>query len=176
MNSPDERRWALSPLDSRSHVLPGEDWARPIGTLLALCGHVMPCSAQISTGPLRRTVCEACEVLATLKVPAPVFVTRHPDGGYRAQPRLSVTISRRTEAVLLEVSVSEGVSVTEAVRRLVGYGHLVYDAARAGRDVVLRGGGRPTERLILLDEPAGQGLGPLTGPGAGSWRDRHRDG
>lgn len=69
------------------------------------------------------------------------------------QPRLSVNISRDTEAALMEVSVREGVSFTEAVRRLVGYGHLVYQAVRAGRDVHLIGGGKPPERVNLVDEP-----------------------
>lgn len=69
------------------------------------------------------------------------------------QPRLSVNISRDTEAALMEVSVQEDVSWTEATRRLVGYGHLVYRAVRAGREIHLVGGGKPAERVNLIDEP-----------------------
>ncbi|MGH3905195.1 MAG: hypothetical protein ACRDTE_13550, partial [Pseudonocardiaceae bacterium] len=43
------RRWVLSPLDRRSHVLPADGRGRPIGTVVGVCGHVMACSAP--TGP-----------------------------------------------------------------------------------------------------------------------------
>lgn len=158
MSTPGPRRWALSAVDSRSHLLPSDDQSRPIGMLVALCGHAMPYSAPSSGQPSAHPVCGTCEALATLEVPAPVFPAGFPatgpEPGYRSQPRLSVLISRATEAALLEVSITEDLSVTEATRRLLGYGHAVYRADRAGRQIVLRGGGRPTERLVLLDDPA----------------------
>lgn len=179
MSAPGVRRWASSPVDTRSHLLPVDDGPRPIGCLVAVCGHVMPASAPTTCGradSAAPVVCGTCEALSAVEVPAPQF----PDDripqvarGDRAQPRLPVLISRRAEAALLEMSVHDGLGPAEALLRLVGYGQLVYEAARAGREIVLRGGGRPTERLRLIDELARHGLGPLAnGSGPEWWRER----
>jgi len=71
----------------------------------------------------------------------------------RAKPRparLSVNISRATEEALLELMDEKGVSMTEAVRRLVGYGSVVYRAVREGDEVLIRRNGQ-AERVVLLD-------------------------
>ncbi|MGH4026943.1 MAG: hypothetical protein ACRDRV_20410 [Pseudonocardiaceae bacterium] len=64
--------------------------------------------------------------------------------------RLSVNISTATAEALREVSRDKGVSMTEAVRRLVGYGIVVYRAVRDGGEVLIRRDDK-AERLILLD-------------------------
>lgn len=64
--------------------------------------------------------------------------------------RLSVNISADTETVLRELAAAEDVSITEAVRRLVGYGSIVYQTDRDGGDVLLRGK-RRTDRVVLND-------------------------
>jgi hypothetical protein len=64
--------------------------------------------------------------------------------------RLSVNISRATVEALQEVSEGKEVSMTEAVRRLVGYGIVVYRAIRDGGEVLIRRDDK-TERLVLLD-------------------------
>jgi len=64
--------------------------------------------------------------------------------------RLSVNISTATAEALREVSRDKGVSMTEAVRRLVGYGIVVYRAVRDGGEVLIRRDDN-AERLILLD-------------------------
>lgn len=64
--------------------------------------------------------------------------------------RLSVNISTATAEALREVSRDKDVSMTEAVRRLIGYGIVVYRAVRDGGDVLIRRDDK-AERLILLD-------------------------
>lgn len=64
--------------------------------------------------------------------------------------RLSVNISAATAEALREISRDKDVSMTEAVRRLVGYGIVVYRAVRDGGDVLIRRDDK-AERLILLD-------------------------
>lgn len=64
--------------------------------------------------------------------------------------RLSVNISRATADALREVSTDKSVSMTEAVRRLIGYGIVVYRAVRDGGEVLIRRDDH-AERLILLD-------------------------
>ena len=64
--------------------------------------------------------------------------------------RLSVNISTATAEALREISRDKGVSMTEAVRRLVGYGIVVYRAVRDGGEVLIRRDDK-AERLILLD-------------------------
>jgi hypothetical protein len=79
-----------------------------------------------------------------------------PSDGAPQQPRvtkptrLSVNISTATAEALREVSRDKGVSMTEAVRRLVGYGIVVYRAVRDGGEVLIRRDDK-AERLILLD-------------------------
>lgn len=64
--------------------------------------------------------------------------------------RLSVNISRDTLEALQEISTEKGVTITEALRRLVGYGIIVYRANRDGQDVLLRRDNK-TERIVLVD-------------------------
>jgi hypothetical protein len=77
----------------------------------------------------------------------------HAGGGSakrRNQTRLSVNINDSTAAALRNYVDLHGVSITEAVRRLVSYGALVSDAADAGKSVQLRDGDE-VERLVLID-------------------------
>lgn len=67
--------------------------------------------------------------------------------------RLHVVINTETATILAEMTDREQVSITEAVRRLIGYGAVTYRAAVEGRQVVLHGGGRHEERVMLLDPP-----------------------
>lgn len=64
--------------------------------------------------------------------------------------RLSVNISTATAEALREVSRDKDVSMTESVRRLIGYGIVVYRAVRDGGEVLIRRDDK-AERLILLD-------------------------
>ena len=64
--------------------------------------------------------------------------------------RLSVNISNATAEALREVTKDKEISMTEAVRRLVGYGILVYRVVRDGGEILIRRDDN-TERLILLD-------------------------
>lgn len=64
--------------------------------------------------------------------------------------RLSVNISTATAEALRELSRDKDVSMTEALRRLIGYGIVVYRAVRDGGDVLIRRDDK-AERLILLD-------------------------
>lgn len=68
----------------------------------------------------------------------------------RKPSRLSINMSRATEDALLELMEDKDVSMTEAVRRLVGYGAVVYRAMRDDREVLIRSNGQ-TERVVLLD-------------------------
>lgn len=77
--------------------------------------------------------------------------TEAPARGRAEKPtRLSVNISRATAEALREVSKDKDVSITEAVRRLIGYGIVVYRAVRDGGEVLIRRDDK-AERLILLD-------------------------
>lgn len=66
--------------------------------------------------------------------------------------RLSVNISQDTLVALQEIAADHGVTATEALRRLVGYGVVVYRADKAGHEVLIR---RKVcgqlERVVLLD-------------------------
>lgn len=64
--------------------------------------------------------------------------------------RLSVNISNATAEALREVTKDKEISMTEAVRRLIGYGILVYRVVRDGGEVLIRRDDK-AERLILLD-------------------------
>lgn len=70
--------------------------------------------------------------------------------GTEKPTRLSVNISKATAEALREVSGDKDVPITEAVRRLIGYGIVVYRVVREGGEVLVRRGDR-TERLVLLD-------------------------
>lgn len=65
--------------------------------------------------------------------------------------RIHLNVTPATETALRLVMVREDVPMTEALRRLVGYGDLVYRAVQLdGADVLVQRG-RRTERVILLD-------------------------
>ena len=56
-----------------------------------------------------------------------------------ARDRISVNVTPRTRAALERVAEREGVTVTEALRRLVGYGDLVYEVVRIhGNELLIR--------------------------------------
>lgn len=65
--------------------------------------------------------------------------------------RLSVNISQDTFEALQEVAHDKGISITEAVRRLIGYGIIVHRSTRDGHDVLIRRGHNKLERIVILD-------------------------
>ena len=69
----------------------------------------------------------------------------------RAKPtRLSLNISRDTVEALQEIASDKSITMTEAVRRLIGYGIIVYRANRDGYEVLLRRDGK-LEKILLVD-------------------------
>lgn len=64
--------------------------------------------------------------------------------------RLSVNISRDTVEALQEIASDKFITMTEAVRRLIGYGIIVYRANRDGHEVLLRRDGK-LEKILLVD-------------------------
>lgn len=54
------------------------------------------------------------------------------------QTRLNVNINSHTAAALKDYAEKHDVSLTEAVRRLVGVGNLIANAQDEGKDVLLR--------------------------------------
>jgi hypothetical protein len=64
--------------------------------------------------------------------------------------RLSVNISRNTFEALDEITSDNEISMTEAVRRLIGYGIVTYRATKEGYEVLLRREGK-IEKIILVD-------------------------
>jgi hypothetical protein len=64
--------------------------------------------------------------------------------------RLSVNITPATQAALDRVVEREGVTVTEALRRLVGYGDLVYETTQVNGDDILIRRGDTVERIVLI--------------------------
>jgi hypothetical protein len=77
-----------------------------------------------------------------------------PDAGdASAKPkltRLSVNITPATQAALDRLVDREGVTVTEALRRLVGYGDLVYETTQVNGDDILIRRGETIERVVLI--------------------------
>lgn len=65
--------------------------------------------------------------------------------------RLSINISAVTAGAVREVSRDKGVSMTEAVRRLIGYGIIIYRAVGAQKEVLIRDEVGVTERIVLVD-------------------------
>ncbi|WP_328442872.1 ribbon-helix-helix protein, CopG family [Amycolatopsis sp. NBC_00438] len=74
-----------------------------------------------------------------------------PEGKEKAPPkRINVAVNPETIHALEAVIEREGVSLTEAVRRLIGYGEVVYDAVkRDGAEVLLKTGDS-TKQVIIL--------------------------
>jgi hypothetical protein len=78
-----------------------------------------------------------------------------PDAGDAASAkpkltRLSVNITPATQAALDRLVEREGVTVTEALRRLVGYGDLVYETTQVNGDDILIRRGDTIERIVLI--------------------------
>ncbi|RKT49271.1 hypothetical protein [Saccharothrix australiensis] len=63
--------------------------------------------------------------------------------------RLSVNISPATEQALQMIVDREGITMTEAVRRMVGYGKLLYEASVVGDQILLRRGGETAHVIII---------------------------
>lgn len=63
--------------------------------------------------------------------------------------RLNVNITPATQAALDRLVEREGVTVTEALRRLVGYGDLVYETTQVNGDDILIRRGETIERIVL---------------------------
>ena len=64
--------------------------------------------------------------------------------------RLSVNITGATEEALHTMVEREGVTMTEAVRRLIGYGMVFYQADKIDGDEVLIRRGEQIERIVIL--------------------------
>jgi hypothetical protein len=74
--------------------------------------------------------------------------------------RLTVNITPATASALRRLSEREGVTITEALRRLVGYGDLVHQASEIeGREVLVRSGNEVQKVFLLGDDEAARGLG-----------------
>lgn len=73
------------------------------------------------------------------------------DSPRAAKPgRLSVNVTQATQAALDRLVEREGITVTEALRRLIGYGDLVYQATQINGDELLLRRGETTERIVLI--------------------------
>lgn len=67
-----------------------------------------------------------------------------------AASRLTINIRPDTKRAIDRFVEREGVSVTDAVRRLVGYGDLLYQRASVDEDHVLIRRGDEVERIVLI--------------------------
>lgn len=69
----------------------------------------------------------------------------------RVEPkRINVAVSPDTVNALENVIEREGVTLTEALRRLVGYGDFVYRAIKDNREQLLVKGTEGTREVVLL--------------------------
>ena len=69
----------------------------------------------------------------------------------KAEPkRINVAVSADTVRALENVIEREGVTLTEALRRLVGYGDFVYRAVREEREQLIVKGEEGTREVVLL--------------------------
>jgi hypothetical protein len=69
----------------------------------------------------------------------------------RAEPkRINVAVSPDTVTALENVIEREGVTLTEALRRLVGYGDFVYRAVREDQEQLMVKGPDGTREVVLL--------------------------
>lgn len=67
-----------------------------------------------------------------------------------APKRINVAVNPETMGALQKVIEREGVSLTEAVRRLIGYGDVLYKAVREDHEEVLLKKGTHTRQVIIL--------------------------
>lgn len=78
-------------------------------------------------------------------------VEEAPDGPLTTEPRrINVAISPDTVRALESVIEREGVTLTEALRRLVGYGDFVYRAVRHHGEQLFLTGAEGTREVVLL--------------------------
>ena len=78
-------------------------------------------------------------------------IEEFPDGRLTTEPRrINVAISPDTVRALERVIEGEGVTLTEALRRLVGYGDFVYRAVRERGELLLLAGPDVTREVVLL--------------------------
>jgi hypothetical protein len=69
----------------------------------------------------------------------------------RAEPkRINVAVSPDTVTALENVIEREGVTLTEALRRLIGYGDFVYRAVREDQEQLIVKGPDGTREVVLL--------------------------
>lgn len=64
--------------------------------------------------------------------------------------RINVAVSADTVRALENVIEREGVTLTEALRRLVGYGDFVYRAVREQREQLIVKGSEGSREVVLL--------------------------
>lgn len=64
--------------------------------------------------------------------------------------RINVAVSPDTVRALENVIEREGVTLTEALRRLVGYGDFVYRAVRENREQLIVKGSEGSREVVLL--------------------------
>ncbi|HEX2130859.1 MAG TPA: hypothetical protein VHH15_04810 [Actinophytocola sp.] len=80
----------------------------------------------------------------------------HPDAAARQSPvrtepkRLNVAVSPATVRALEHVIEREGITLTEALRRLVGYGDFVYRAVRENGERLTVTGPEGTREVVIL--------------------------
>ncbi|RSN49463.1 hypothetical protein DMC64_02550 [Amycolatopsis sp. WAC 04197] len=72
------------------------------------------------------------------------------DAAKAAPKRINVAVNPETMAALQKVMDRENVSLTEAVRRLVGYGEVLYRAVREDDEELLLKRGTTTRQVIIL--------------------------
>ena len=78
-------------------------------------------------------------------------VEEPPHGHLATEPRrINVAISPDTIRALETVIEREGVTLTEALRRLVGYGDFVYRAVRQRGETLFLNGAEGTREVVLL--------------------------
>lgn len=69
----------------------------------------------------------------------------------KAEPkRINVAVSPDTVRALENVIEREGVTLTEALRRLIGYGDFVYRAVRENREQLVVKGSEGSREVVLL--------------------------
>lgn len=81
---------------------------------------------------------------------APTELTGAPSKATTTPKRINVAVNTETMAALQKVIDREGVSLTEAVRRLIGYGDVLYKAVRQDGEEVLLKKGSNTRQVIIL--------------------------
>lgn len=64
--------------------------------------------------------------------------------------RLAVNMTPATKAALDRMIEREGITQTEAVRRLISYGDLLYEATQVDHDEVLIRRGEVVERILVI--------------------------